>query len=230
MATKRATLPRQTGAISVLVVDDHRTFAEALAIAVGMDPDIDASAAWSGLQAQEIVASRRPDVVLMDVEMPGLGGTETIRRIREIHPRARVIAVSAHDDDLSKGRAIEAGAIGYLSKLMPIAELPDIVRRAHAGAAIIEPEEAERLLRHLRHRRHQIATERQRANRLTPRQVQILQLLSDGVSSPDVAEQLNLQPSTLRTHVQNILMRLGVHSKVEAVAVAMRHGKISTES
>jgi two-component system, NarL family, nitrate/nitrite response regulator NarL len=221
MATKR---PAQ---IEVLIVDDQRTFAEALATALRLERDLSVQVAASGAEAVRMSDNGPPDVVLLDVQMPGLSGIEVIRLLRESHPRVPVIMLSGHEDDLLRARAIEAGAIGYLSKLTPLAELPEAVRRASRGERLMELEEAARLMRYLRHRRHHEATERQRANRLTPRQTEILQMLADGVPIPQIAEQLSVSRLTLRTHVQNILTRLGVHTKAEAVAVGIRHGKIS---
>jgi two-component system, NarL family, nitrate/nitrite response regulator NarL len=108
---------------------------------------------------------------------------------------------------------------------MPV-DLAAMIRRAAEGDELIDLEERARLARLLRHRRQQQATERQRANRLTPRQVEILQLMADGVGPKEIARRLGVSPLTLRTHVQNILTRLGVHSKVEAIAVAMRQGRV----
>jgi len=213
--------------IKVLVVDDQRTFAEALAIALGHDGGLAVRAAATGSDAVQMAAQERPDVALVDVEMPASVGLETIRRILELHPGARVIAVSAFDQDLPKARALEAGASGHLSKRTTMADVRGLIRRAHEGEVLIDPQEVSRLGRYLRHRRHQESTERQRANRLTPRQIEILQLLSDGVPMAGVAERLGMTTSTLRTHTQNILTRLGVHTKLEAVAVAIRHGRVS---
>jgi len=219
---------RKTAQISVLVVDDHRTFAEALALAVQLEKGLAVLVAASGREAVEIAERDRPDVVLMDMEMPGMGGIAAIRRINETHPAAHIIVLSAHDDDLIRARALEAGAVGYISKLTPLSEIADLVRRAHRGESILDEAEIERLTRLLRHRRHQEATERQRANRLTARQTEILQLIADGVPGQEIARLLNMSPLTLRTHVQNILTRLGVHTKIEAVSVALRHGKITS--
>jgi DNA-binding NarL/FixJ family response regulator len=210
------------------VVDDHRTFAEALALAVRLERDMVAHVAATGLDAVGMARQEHPHVVLLDIEMPGITGIETIRRLREVYPAAKVVVLSAHEDDLSKARAVEAGAVGYVSKLTPLTDLPDLVRKAHRGDPILEPRERTRLLRHLRHRRHQEATERQRVTRLTPRQTQILQMLADGVSTADISDRLGMSPLTLRTHVQNILTRLGAHTKLEAVALAIRHGKVKT--
>jgi len=219
---------KRARAISVLVVDDHRTFAEAVATAVGLERGFRTRTAISGAEAIELAERHRPDVVMMDVSMPGVGGLEAIRRVREAHPGTRVIVLSGYDDDLTKGLAVEAGAIGYVSKETPVGDLPRLIRQAHAGQMLFEPGEMTRLLRVLRHRRHQEATERQRANRLTPRQIEILQLMADGFPVPQIADRLSLSPNTLRTHVQNILPRLAVHKKEEAIVVAIRHGKISS--
>ena len=214
----------------MLVVDDHRTFAEALALAVRLERDMEAQVASSGTDAVGIAQQEHPNVILLDIEMPGMGGIETIRRLRETYPEAKVVVLSAHDDDLVKARAVEAGAIGYVSKFTPLIDLPDTVRKAHKGEPILDKQERSRLLRHLRHRRHQEATERQRVNRLTPRQTEILQLLAEGIPASEIAGKLGMSPLTLRTHVQNILTRLGVHTKLEAMALAIRHGKVHATS
>jgi DNA-binding NarL/FixJ family response regulator len=215
--------------ISVLIVDDHRTFAEALAVAFRLDKGFDVEVAASGQAAVDSVELRHADIVFMDVEMPGMGGIQAIRRIKDKDPSTAVLVLSAHDDDLVKGRALEAGASGFLSKVAALETLPDMARRAHRGEPLMEPSEVVRLLRVLRKRRHQEATERQRANRLTPRQTQILQLMADGFSPPEIAERLRMSPFTLRTHVQNTLTRLGVHTKLEAVALAIRQGKVKAQ-
>ena len=191
---------------------------------------MEAQVASSGTDAVVMVEQEHPNVILLDIEMPGMGGIETIRRLRETYPEAKVVVLSAHDDDLVKARAVEAGAIGYVSKFTPLTDLPDTVRKAHRGEPILDKQERSRLLRHLRHRRHQEATERQRVNRLTPRQTEILQLLAQGIPASEIAGKLGMSPLTLRTHVQNILTRLGVHTKLEAMALAIRHGKVKAIS
>ncbi len=216
--------------VSVLVVDDHRTFGDALALAMRMEKGFIVRVATNGRDAVVAAADEEPDVVLMDMEMPGMSGVDTIRRVLEARPEARVVVLSAHDDELTQARAIDAGAIGYLRKDTPLEDIPALIRRAAAGETLMDPEEGLRLLRRLRHQRHQEATERQRVNRLTPRQIEILQLLADGTPQQDILDTLKVSPYTLRTHVQNILTRLGVHTKLEAVALAMRHGKIRSRS
>jgi DNA-binding NarL/FixJ family response regulator len=229
VGTKRGVAPAPVAAsvVSVLVVDDHRSFAEALGVVFGLERDLRVEIAANGLQAVAIADRSHPDVVLMDLEMPGISGMETIRRIRSAHPGTRVVVLSSHDDDLTKGEAVAAGAEGFVSKLAPLEELAVLVRRVGLGETIIERSEAARLLRVLRRRRHQEATERQRVGRLTPRQTQILQMMADGAGAQEIARRLNLSRNTFRTHVQNILTRLSVHTKGEAIAVGIRHGKIS---
>jgi DNA-binding NarL/FixJ family response regulator len=227
VAAKRGTA---APVISVLVVDDHRTFAEALGVVFGLEKDLRAEVAASAAEAVEAADRAHPDVILMDLEMPGGGGLDAIRKVHAVHPAARVVAVSAHDEELVRAQAIEAGAVGFISKATPLGDLPEIVRKVGRGEAMLDRQEAARLLRVLRRRRHQESTERQRANRLTPRQTQIMQMMADGASSEEIARRLKVSPYTLRTHVQNILTRLGVHTKVEAMAIAIRHGKISARS
>jgi DNA-binding NarL/FixJ family response regulator len=217
--------------IGVLIADDHRTFAEALRIALARERDLRVVGVVSdGEAAADSVGRDRPDVVLMDVEMPGTDGIEATRRIRDAVPDTRVIVLTAHEDDLTLARALEAGAAGYLSKTGAIDQVPRAVRQVHHGEPIVPADEAHRLLRHLRHRRSQEATQRQRVERLTPRETEILQHMADGESPSSIADALGLSPHTLRTHVQNVLTKLGVHSKIEALAVALRHGKVTSRS
>jgi DNA-binding NarL/FixJ family response regulator len=214
--------------LAVLVVDDHRTFAEALGVVFGLEKDFRVELAANGLEAVAAAERHHPDVVLMDLEMPGMGGVEAIRKVRSASPETHVLVLSGHDDDLLRAEAVEAGAVGFVSKFTPLEDLPDVIRRVGQGEGAINRQEADRLARLLHHRRSQQATERQRANRLTPRQTEILQLMAEGVTDLDIAQKLNLSHYTLRTHIQNILTRLSVHTKVQALAMAIRQGKISS--
>jgi DNA-binding NarL/FixJ family response regulator len=213
--------------VAVLVVDDHRTFAEALGVVFGLEKDFRVEVAANGFEAVAAAELHHPDVVLMDLEMPGMGGVEAIRKIRYASANTHVLVLSGHDDDLLRAEALGAGAVGFVSKFTPLGELPDVIRRVGHGERIINRQEADRLARLLHHRRSQEATERQRTNRLTPRQTEILQMMADGIPDLDIARKLNLSHYTLRTHVQNILTRLSVHTKVQALAMAIRQGKIA---
>ena len=216
--------------IGILVVDDHRTFGEAMRIALEQEKDLSVvGVATSGAESVSLARDQLPDVVLMDIEMPGMDGIEAIRKIKERSPKARVVVVSAHQGELVMARAVEAGASGFLSKETALSDIVQSVRLAYQGEPLMEPDVVRRVLRHLRHRRAQEATEQQRADRLTPRETEILQLMASGLSTDDIATELSVSPYTLRTHVQNILTKLGVHSKLEALAFAIRHGKVAAE-
>jgi DNA-binding NarL/FixJ family response regulator len=216
--------------IATLVVDDHRTFGEAMRIALDQEKDVHVvGVATSGADGVALAEEHRPHVVLMDIEMPGMDGIEAIRRIKENAPEARVVVVSAHQGELVLARAVEAGASGYLSKETALSEIVGSVRLAYQGEPLMPPDEVRRVLRHLRHRRTQEASEQQRVDRLTPRETEILQLMAQGMPTDDIAEHLSVSPYTLRTHVQNILTKLGVHSKLEALAFAIRHGKVAAQ-
>ena len=222
--------PRTRERITVLVVDDHRAVAEALQGAISSEGGLDVSATWSGEEALEIVQRDPPHVILMDVAMPGMGGLEAARRILEADPEVKVIMLSAHDDDLLKARALETGASGYLSKISPMDQLIGAVRKARRGEPLHEQEEVDRLQRRLQHRRSTDEGERERVARLSARETEILQLMAAGLDSQAVADKLGIRHATVRTHTANALTKLGVHSKVEAVVMAIRHGKVASDA
>lgn len=213
--------------IKVLIVDDQRMFGEALSVALAKERDLDViEVVTDGATAVRVTEEQHPDVILMDLAMPGMDGIEATRRILEEAPEARVIVLTGHVGDLTTARAVQAGAAGCLAKTEAVVDLAGAVRRAHAGESLMDPQEVEASLRRLRRRRMQEATDEQRLERLTPRELDILQLIADGVSSDQIAPTLGVSPHTLRTHLQNVLTKLKVHSKLDAVVLAIRHGKI----
>jgi DNA-binding NarL/FixJ family response regulator len=215
--------------ITVLIVDDERTFGEALELALGHEKDLlVVDVTTSGAEGVASAAEHQPDVVIMDVTMPGMSGIEATRRIKETEPDAHILVLSGHDDEHLLARAMQAGASGVLRKTEAVAELARSVRQAHRGEAINEPEEVERALRRLRHRRAQDAGSAERLSRLTPRELEILQLMAEGRSPEAISAALGVTPATLRTHTQNLITRLGVHSKMEALVLAIRHGTVTT--
>ncbi len=213
--------------IRVVIADDHRTFAEALGTAIRLENDLSVVAVvHDGESALEVAVSEEPDVVIMDVEMPKMDGISATRRIKEASPDTHVVIVSAHEEEHTRAKAIDAGAEGYITKDEGIKELTSSVRAAAEGQRQFSPEETRRILDHLRKRRARDAADRERVDRLTKRETEILQGLADGLSGDRLAERLGITRNTLRTHVQNILFKLKVHSKVEALALAIRHGKV----
>jgi DNA-binding NarL/FixJ family response regulator len=216
--------------IAVLVVDDHRAVAEAIGGAMSSERGLAVSVAWSGEEALDIVRGTPPDVILMDVTMPGMGGLEASRRILETNPDVKVIMLSAHDDDLLKARALETGASGYLSKISPMDQLVDAVRKARRGEPLHDQEELDRLERRLRSRRSIDANEAERVARLSARETEVLQAIAEGLDSQAIADKLGISHATVRTHTANAITKLAVHSKTEAVVVAIRHGKVASDA
>jgi DNA-binding NarL/FixJ family response regulator len=214
-------------AVRVLVVDDHRTFADALATALGMERGIRVvGTATDAERAVGLARDEHPDVVLMDVRMPGTDGINATRALKEAAPETRVLMLSAYEEEELVARAVDAGAEAFLSKGLPMKEVADAIRAASRGDPLIRPEEVRRLLANLRRRRDQDASARARVERLTPRETEILQLMADGYSPEGIAAEIGISRHTLRTHIQNVLFKLKVHSKLEALAEAIRYGKV----
>jgi DNA-binding NarL/FixJ family response regulator len=219
---------QKRGPIRVLIVEDHRTFAEALQRVIDLEKGLEVvTIAPDGRSAVDLTVESQPDVVLMDVEMPDLDGIAATRQIKRMSPGTKVVMLSAHHDDTLVARAVEAGAAGYLSKTRSVHDVAQAVRAAAQGEPLLDAEEVGRLLGMLGRRREEDAGARDRVARLTPRQLQILQRMADGESTETIASGLGISRQTLRTHVQNILTRLKVHSKLEALAHAIRYGQVT---
>jgi DNA-binding NarL/FixJ family response regulator len=215
--------------ITVLIVDDERTFGEALGVALGRERDVEVvDVTTDAGEAVRAAAELQPDVVLIDAAMPGMNGLEATRRIKETTPEAQVLILSGRDEEHLLARAIQAGAVGLLSKTDTVADLVTTVRRAHRGEPLIDEDEINTALRRLRHRRRAEDSAAARLARLTPREREILQLMAQGKSSTAIAQQLGMSAGTLRTHAQNFITKLGVHSKMEALVLAIRHGVVTT--
>jgi DNA-binding NarL/FixJ family response regulator len=215
--------------ITVVIVDDHRAFGEALAIALDRERDLEVVAVTTdGAEAVSVAADVKPDVILLDLEMPGMGGLEASARILEASGETSIIILTGSEDALAHGRAVEAGAHGFLQKTAAIGVLADAVRLAHQGGSLNPQDEVAAALERVRRVRTRDADMERRLDRLTPRELEILQLLADGRSPDDIALELGVSRHTLRTHVQNVLMKLGVHSKLDAIVAAIRHGKVHT--
>ncbi|HLA92963.1 MAG TPA: response regulator transcription factor [Actinomycetota bacterium] len=215
--------------ITVLIVDDERTFGEALEVALEREKDLRViHVATGGSEAVAAAGEQHPDVVLMDASMPDMSGIEATRRIKEADPEAAVVILSGHDDDYLLARAVQAGASGMLRKTEAVLDVASTVRRAHRGEAIHNEVEVELAQRRLRHRRDLDDDARARLDRLTPRELEILSLMAVGRSPDEIATSLAMSPNTLRTHTQNVLTKLRVHSKMEALVLAIRHGKVTT--
>jgi NarL family two-component system response regulator LiaR len=201
-------------AIKVMIVDDHAVVRSGLsAFLLAFDDLEHVGDATGGADAVSKCIALRPDVVLMDLVMPDVDGAEATRRIKEACPQVQVIALTSYkEDDLVQG-VLKAGAISYLLKNVTADQLADAIREAHAGRPTLAPEAAQVLIK--------AATEPATEDGLTTRELEILRLMVNGDSNPDIAEKLFVSRSTVKFHVSNILMKLGAATRTEAVAIAL---------
>src|SRR4249920_3162847 len=216
--------------VSLLLCDDHKVLTDALATVVGLDDGLELVAApvHTAEEAITLTEEHLPDVVLMDIVFKGGGmsGIEATRRIKEISPATKVVIMTAHDEDRLLVEAVEAGASGFLSKDEAAEDLLAAARSAAEGEVLIDPTTLTRLLAQVSHEREQERDALRLLGDLTDREREILQLLARGKRNDDIAKELFISPQTVQTHVRNILGKLRVHSKLEAVAFAVRHGAI----
>jgi DNA-binding NarL/FixJ family response regulator len=214
--------------IRIVIADDHRSFGEALQIALDKEQDLTViEVVGGGAEAVRTAVAEKPDVVLMDLRMPNIDGIEATRRIRDEGGASAVIILTGEGDEVSLGRAVEAGARGVVTKTAPVSDVAEAIRHAARGEPLHRPAEVNRAIRTMRDRTKTDRDLMRRVERLTPRELQILGLMAEGVSSEAISTQLGMSRHTLRTHVQNILTKLAVHSKTEAVVAAIRMGKVT---
>lgn len=208
--------------IRVLLVDDHQLLTGALTRILDREADIEVVGVAASV-AEARAAARQPvDVVLMDYRLPDGTGVEATRAIKARHPTARVVMLTAVADDETILESIQAGADGYLTKDRAVDEVVGAVRAVHAGETLLPRAVILDIARRVAAARERTA-ERPPIEPLTPREFEVLRALAEGLSSRDICDRLFIAPNTLRTHVQNILAKLHAHSKLEAVAFALRH-------
>ncbi len=208
--------------IRVLLVDDHQLLTGALARMMASESDISVVGIAATVAEAKAIARERLDVVLMDYRLPDGTGAEATRQIKARWPAARVVMLTALNDDETVLESIQAGADGYLTKDRAVEDVVTAVRAAHAGETLLPRSVIVGIAQRVAAARDR-GTERRQIDPLTPRELEVLKALTEGLSTPEICERLYIAPNTLRTHVQNIMGKLRVHSKLEAVAFALRH-------
>ncbi len=211
--------------IGILVADGHSLFREAMRAALEGQPDLRVvGEARDGVEALAEARRRDPDVALLNADLSNGDGIETTRLIRDQVPDCRVIVLSGEEDEDVLLEAVEAGAHGYLTKAVPLSDVMEASRAVHRGETVISPRLLGTLLPRLTHRRREQDEAMRRVARLTMREREVLTLLAAGGDNDSIAEALVISPQTVRTHIQNVLVKLEVHSRLEAAALAIQHG------
>ena len=207
--------------IRVMVVDDHTMVRRGLATFLKVFDDLELAAeAADGPAAVQLCAQNQPDVVLMDMVMPDMDGATATRLIRNQFPKVQVLALTSFKDEILVQSALQAGAIGYLLKDVSADELADAIRAAHAGRSTLSPEAAQALV-------HAASQPPASGNDLTERERAVLALMVEGLSNTQIAVKLTISPSTVKSHVSNILSKLNAASRTEAVTLALRNRIVS---
>lgn len=204
--------------IRVLIADDHPVVREGIRAVLQTQPDLEViGEAASGAEAIELARGMRPDVTLMDLQMPDPDGPAAIAAIRDDDPDAKILVLTTYDTDGDISRAVDAGATGYLLKDSPREQLFDAIRATARGQAALSPAVAARLL---------VRARTSQADALTSREIDVLTAVATGLSNKDIARQLHISEATVKTHLLHIFAKLGVADRTAAVTTALGRGII----
>lgn len=212
--------------IRVLLVDDHVSFRQPLAYMFDREPDLQVvGQAGTIAEAREYLSDI--DLAVVDINLPDGTGLDFVSELRVANPGAMALVLTASADKIEWGRAIEAGATGILHKSSTILDIITAARRLGAGEHLLAPREVSELLRLVGQQREQDRAAQQALARLTPREREVLQALADGLNDKEIASRLTISTETARSHMVNILGKLGVTSRLQALVFAVRYGAIT---
>jgi DNA-binding NarL/FixJ family response regulator len=210
--------------IRVLAADDQRVVREGLAMILSLLPGVEVvGTAADGEEALALAAELRPDVVLMDLRMPGLDGVEATRRLREADPSVRVVVLTTYADDHSVVSALRAGAVGYLTKDAGAAEIRQALQRVTDGQAVIDPAVQRLLVEAIAAGTPPEQPEPSLPDGLTPREAEVLGLIAAGLSNAEIASRLVVSEATVKSHINHMLPKIGARDRAQAVSYAYRH-------
>lgn len=221
-----------SGEIRMVLVDDHASFRQPLAFMLEREPDFTVVAQADSLsKAREVLgdAELAVDVALVDLELPDGSGVDFIDELHEARPRTLALVLSAYSDEVLLARAIEAGAAGVIHKSSRLDEIVDAVRRLHAGEQLLSQQEVIEAVRLVSRQRREDREAERMTGKLTLREREVLQALAEGLSDKEIAGRLYVGVGTVRTHIASILSKLGVHSRLQALVFAVRHGLVKID-
>ncbi|MEZ4593193.1 MAG: response regulator transcription factor [Chloroflexota bacterium] len=215
--------------IKLVLADDHAVVRSGLRMLLQAQPDMEiVGEAESGKEALALVRSLQPDVILMDIQMPGMNGIEATRQIKEAGADTAVLALTMHEDDQYFFEMLQAGASGYLPKRAAPDELVQAIRTVSRGEVFLFPSLATRLVQSYLGGEAGGDTEAL-VGELTPREQEVLVLIAEGMTNPEIADKLVISVKTVDRHRENIMRKLNLHSRIELVKYALRHGLIGLE-
>jgi DNA-binding NarL/FixJ family response regulator len=217
--------------ITILIVDDHEVVRNGIRAYLETLPEFSVvGEAASGEEALDLVTEQVPDVVLMDLIMPGMDGVETTRRVKTISPRTQVVVLTSYHEDIHIFPALRAGAISYILKDMKMDKLVDTLHRAAKGEVTLHPRVAARVLQNLRGDDGEAGEAVQMFTDLTERELEVLKLIANGLSNNQIAETLVISENTVKGHVSNILSKLHLADRTKVAVYAWQKGLVQRES
>ncbi len=214
--------------IRVLVVDDQPVFTEMLRVVLDMEKDIKVvGMAFTGEEGLQAALESQPEVMLVDYHMPGMSGLEVIQELKAAGQNTTVLILTADTDEANMAEAIAAGASGYITKQQALKEVVQAVRSASEGEPVVPPFMIPRILSHFHRQQQKDQQAELLREKLSAREIQILEQLARGRSNEEISEIFVLSPNTVRTHIHNVIKKMGVHSKLQATTLALQLGIIT---